>query len=259
MIIEVPLISPVSRKYYNYANEKDNRKHYRAEDVRICLEYICDEIIKDFVSETDKKNWNSYDLHGKLKASKNFLDKKVVDELIKAKIVGNKGVHSGEEGDYNEADIENAIDSISKFSLEIFLSYFKRNGFNAQKPTWIPTVFSTLPPIYRIEILEKYYQYDNSIFVIDKLSKAYLKGGMEEKGRGFLYDCYEKEEITEEDYAIFLHSMDLLKQNFDKLPIAKDLESAKENFNRLLPAIEEEDRDSFVCLVSMILNGNHPK
>jgi len=53
--------------------------------------------------------------------------------------------------------------------------------------------------------------------------------------------------------------MDLLKQNFDKLPIAKDLESAKENFNRLLPAIEEEDRDSFVCLVSMILNGKHPK
>lgn len=76
MIIEVPLISPVSRKYYNYANEKDNRKHYRAEDVRICLEYICDEIIKDFVSETGKKNWNSYDLHGKLKASKIFWIKK---------------------------------------------------------------------------------------------------------------------------------------------------------------------------------------
>lgn len=45
MNISMPLISPLSRKYFNYAQEKENRKHYRAEDIRICIEYICDEIV----------------------------------------------------------------------------------------------------------------------------------------------------------------------------------------------------------------------
>lgn len=259
MSIDIPLISPVSRKYYDYANEKSSLKHHRAEDVRICLEYICDEIIVEFVSETDRKNWEKYDLHSKLKASRSFLDKDIVDKLIDAKIVGNKGVHTGEEGNYSETDIEKSIDSIKEFSLNVFLSYFRINGFGIQRQAWIPTVFSTLPPIYRVHILEEYYKCDPSTFVIDKLSKAYLKSGLEDKAINFLHECYDKKEITDLEYADYLQAIDMLKQNLHVLPIAKDLESAKNNFNNLLPAIEEEKRDSFVCLVSMILNGYHPQ
>ncbi len=259
MSIDIPLISPVSRKYYDYANEKSSRKHHRAEDIRICLEYICDEIIVEFVSEEDKKKWGKYDLHKKLNASRVFLDKDIVDKLIAAKIIGNKGVHAGEEGNYSESDLEKSIESIKEFSLNVFLSFFKRNGFGNQGSSWFPTVFSTLPPIYRVNILEKYYNFDPSIFVIDKLSKAYLKSGLAEKGINFLYECLDKKEITQEECAYFLQGINLLRQNFDKLPIAKDLESAKNNFNNLLPSIEEEKRDSFVCLVSVILNGNYPQ
>lgn len=259
MSIDIPLISPVSRKYYDYANEKSSLKHHRAEDVRICLEYICDEIIVEFVSEADKKSWKKYDLHRKLEASRCFLDKDTVDKLIEAKIIGNKGVHTGEEGNYSETDIEKSIDSIKEFSLNVFLSYFKINGFGIQRQTWIPTVFSTLPPIYRVHILEEYYKYDPSTFVIDKLSKAYLKSGSEEKAINFLQECYDKKEITDLEHAAYLHAINLLKQSFNMLPIAKDLETAKNNFNNLLPAIEEDKRDGFVCLVSMILNGNHPQ
>lgn len=259
MSIDIPLISPVSRKYYDYANEKSSLKHHRAEDVRICLEYICDEIIVEFVSESDKKKWKEYHLHDKLKASRNFLDQDIVNKLMDAKSIGNKGVHTGEEGSYSETDIEKSIDSIKEFSLNVFLSYFKKNGFGIQRRTWIPTVFSTLPPIYRVHILEEYYKYDSSTFVIDKLSKAYLKSGSEEKAINFLQECYDKKEITDLEHVAYLQALDLLKQNFHVLPIAKDLESAKNNFNNLLPAIEEEKRDSFVCLVSMILNGYHPQ
>lgn len=258
MSIDIPLISPVSRKYYNYANEKSSRKHHRAEDIRICLEYICDEIIIEFVSEEDKKKWEKYDLHRKLMASKSFLNEDIVDKLIAAKIIGNKGVHTGEEGNYSERDIEKSIESITEFSLDVFLSFFKRNGFGNQGSSWIPTVFSTLPPIYRVNILEQYYKYNPSPFVIDKLSKAYLKSGLAEDGINFLYKCYDKKEISQEQCAYFLQDINLLRQNLDKLPIAQDLESAKKNFNNLLPAIEKEKRDSFVCLVSIILNGNYP-
>lgn len=255
MNIEMPLISPLSRKYFNYAQEKENRKHYRAEDIRICIEYICDEIVYEFVSETDKGKWKDYDLHDKLMASKQFMDKTVVNRLIKAKTVGNKGVHKGEEGKYTEANIEKAIETVREFSLEVFVAYFKHNGFGIATNSWMPTAFSTLPPIYRVVILKRYYVSDNSIIVIDKLSKAYTKAGLENEANEFLKECYDKNELDMEQYRVLLNDVELLKRNIDKLPIANDLETAKNNFNSLLEVISEEDRDSFICLISTILNG----
>ena len=35
--IVIPLVSPLSRKYYAYASEKSEHKHHRAEDVRIWM------------------------------------------------------------------------------------------------------------------------------------------------------------------------------------------------------------------------------
>ena len=113
----------------------------------------------------------------------------------------------------------------------------------------------TLPPIYRIQILEKYYKKDNSAFVIDKLSKAYLKNGNAEQAEKYLKDCYEKGELTNVQYWWLMNDVSLLKAQLHKLPISKDLENARNNFNSLLPYIGEEKSDGFVCLVSSILNG----
>lgn len=255
--IILPLVSPLSRKYYAYASEKNERKHHRAEDVRICLEYICDHIIYIFVSEEDRKKWKNYKLHEKIEASRRFLDDEIVDKLIAAKVIGNVGVHEGEEGNYSEQNITDSLITIREFSLRIFYSYFEKYGFDCTKNSWLPTVFSTLPPIYRVKILEKYYNNcDKSIFVIDKLSKAYLKSGKEQKARVFLKSSYEKNEIARETYEIFDKNISLLKENLGKLPIATDLEMSKNNFNSLLPVIDEDERDSFICLMSMILNGS---
>ena len=51
----------------------------------------------------------------------------------------------------------------------------------------------------------------------------------------------------------------MLKENLKRLPIATDLEMSKDNFNSLLPEIAEDERDSFICLMSMILNGSFEK
>lgn len=253
--IKEPLITPLSRKYYDYATNEQNLKHYRATDVRICLEKICDEIIIDMVSEQAKSEWKDYDLHSKLKASKHFLNKKVVSRLIAAKIVGNSGTHEGEEGEFEEEDIEEAIDAIRDFSIEIFVSYFEKNGFKPTAGTWIPTAFSTLPPIYRIEILERYYLKNNSWFVIDKLSKAYMKAGRMEKAEQFLLDCYKKHELTDEEYCWLVESIKLLESNKDLLPISKDLQAAQDKFNALVEEINVEEKNAFIYLLSSILNG----
>lgn len=253
----VPLISPLSGKYYNYALDEANRKHYRALDIRHCLELICDEIIVEFVSDADKKAWNNsdYDLHRKLKAAKPFLGKKTVDRLIQAKILGNTGVHKGEEGDYTEEDIEKATEAIRSFSLDVFLAYFKHYGFEPYQHPWVPTVFSTLPPIYRIQILEKYYLVNPSPFVIDKLSKAYLKNGEKEKAQDYLLNCCNKKQLTTDQYNYLKNDIALLFEHIHRFPIAKNLSDARENFNQLLSSIDEEKRNSFVCLISTILNG----
>lgn len=92
---------------------------------------------------------------------------------------------------------------IREFSLRIFYAYFEKYGFGYTKNSWMPTVFSTLPPMYRVGILEKYYNNcDKSVFVIDKLSKAYLKSGKEQKARTFLRSSYEANEITCEIYEV---------------------------------------------------------
>ena len=49
----------------------------------------------------------------------------------------------------------------------------------------------------------------------------------------------------------------LLKSCINVLPIAENLEVAKERFNNCLSIIEENERDSFICLMSMILIGKN--
>lgn len=52
-------------------------------------------------------------------------------------------------------DIELTLEDLSKICEWTILAYFKKNGF-VEHP-WIPTVFSVLPPIYRIRILEELF------------------------------------------------------------------------------------------------------
>jgi len=256
MEMDLPLISPLSRKYYLYAGETKERIHHRAVDIRMCLGYICDEIVIQFVSPETKNKWKKFNLHEKIEAAKEFMDNGVIDKVLEAKGIGNKGAHEGEEGAYTSQDIDGSLEVIKQFSLEIFYSYFVKNGFGSSgNRSWIPTVFSTLPPIYRVEILCKYYIYNQSPFVIDKLSKAYLKSGKKEEGIDFLENCFKKKQINELQFLILKDDLVLLEQSFNRLPIADNLEIAKNNFNRLLPSINEDQRDVFVCIVSIILNG----
>lgn len=102
-----------------------------------------------------------------------FMDSTLVEKLLQAKVIGNKGAHKVEEGEYTAHDIDDALAIIKQFSIEIFHVYFIKNGFgDLVNGSWVPTVFSTLPPIYRVKILSKYYLCNPSLFVIDKLAKA---------------------------------------------------------------------------------------
>lgn len=206
-----------------------------------------------------KRKWKDYKLHNKIEACKEFMNPIIVDDLLNAKGIGNMGVHDGEEGNYSSQDIDKSLEAITTFSLEIVFSYFLINGFgNYQHNSWIPTVFSTLPPIYRVMILSKYYNANPSYFVIDKLSKAYLKSNMKEDAYAFLIKCYNNEQLQEFELERLKEDLKLLEPYLNKFSIARNLDDAEKNFLKLLPSIKEDERDSFVILVSMILTGKLP-
>jgi len=253
MELEIPLIVPMAKKYFDKAND-NNDLYYRVLDVRLCLEKIADSMIFEFVTDKTQEEWHNYSLHQKLSSSKEFLDTKIVDDLIFAKRVGNSGIHKGEETEVSDTEIELSLLAVSNFSIEIFIAYFKKYGFhNKGDSTWVPTILSTLPPNYRILILEKYFYFDNSVLVIDKLAMAYLKNDMIEQCIKFIMNCYKDELISGYEYSELIEKMRLLKSNSHNFSIAKNLEMSKKNFENLMDIIPENQRGKFGILVSMIL------
>lgn len=231
-----------------------NETYYRSLDIRICLEKIANLMIYEFVESHIKEKWGRYDLHEKLLASKTFLNNKVVTDLIGAKKIGNKAVHEGLEANITENNIEISLEAVSNFSIEMFVSFFKVNGFHNNGPSkWAPTILSVLPPKYRIQILNKYLEYDKSYLVIRKLTMAYLKNGQDNECFQFIEKSYSDNLISREEAETLNYDMVSLKHSIKLLPISGNLEKAKDNFQDLVKFIPVNDINKFALLVSMIL------
>lgn len=253
---EIPLIVPIAASYFRKAMDSQNDLYYRSIDIRLCLERIADSMIYEFVPPHIKGKWNEYKLHRKLLAAKEFLDNNIVSDLIDAKKIGNMGAHEGTEANIVEGNIEFSLEAVSNFSLEIFVSYFKVYGFHNSGPSkWAPTILSVLPPKYRIEILNKYFEYDKSLLVVRKLAMAYLKNGQNNECFKFIESSYRDNLISKEEAEWLKGDMELLINNIRLLPISESLEMAKDNFEKLVSGIPEDEINQFALLVSMILGS----
>lgn len=259
-ILKVPLIVPMASKYFEKIDNKNRDSYYRAVDLRICLEKICDEFVYEFIKEIDKKNWDDLNLHKKLCICKKYLNKKCVQSLIDAKNIGNIGAHKGEEGKYTEEQFNKAQKSIFEFSLEILTFYLKKYGYtNLQNEgSWVPYIFSTLPPLYRVKVLKKYFEFSKEIIVIEKLAMAYTKCGMSDEMLDFLNNCLNENYVNLTQYISLLSKMKIIENNLDNFPIAKTIYQAKENFkvacNKIAPYCDLGN-EQFVLLMSLIFYG----
>ena len=74
----------------------------------------------------------------------------------------------------------------------------------------------------------------------------------------FLIKCYNNEQLQEFELERLKEDLKLLEPYLNKFSIARNLDDAEKNFLKLLPSIKEDERDSFVILVSMILTGKLP-
>lgn len=259
-IFQIPLIVPMARSYFKKIDNKENEIYYRALDLRLCLEKICDQYIYEFISVEDKKKWNTNTtLNDKLNITKKYINRKIVNNLIDAKNIGNRGAHDGNESEITEYQLEKSKKAIFNFSLEVFVFYFKKYGFTDPNGSWIPYIFSTLPPLYRIKVLEKYFKINKELIVIRKLALAYTKNNDYKKMKKFLDKCLSDKNINKEEFDDLIEDMDLINTNLYRFPIAKNMKEAKENFISACDKIakhEDISKQPFILLMSLIFYGS---
>ncbi len=154
-----PLIPKCTLQYFEDSSNISYPEYIRALGLRNCLEDIVNTI---FIYLTDKertnnKKWVKKNLSEKINLSKNyFLDNTIFNKLIHIKKVGDK-IHPAEKHNLTHEEITLALEDIAKVCEWVIIAYLKRNGFNQE--SWIPTMLSTLPPMYRIHILEELFNY----------------------------------------------------------------------------------------------------
>lgn len=111
-------------------------------------------IIKD--NGINVNQWKKKKLEEKIKDLENYFPQDISNRIHDIRKVGNKGAHQSGHKNLKEEELNKILIDLSKICEWTILSYFKNNGFE-QHP-WLPTIFSTLQPIYRIRILEDLFE-----------------------------------------------------------------------------------------------------
>jgi hypothetical protein len=146
-------LMPTKALEYFLDSASSNKLYLRATSIRSCLENIVDTIFVHILDEEQKKGWNKKHLNVRLNTLSDFFPDDINDKLHGIRKLGNKGAHPSGHKELVEDEIEMTLMDLSQICEWTITTYFVKNGFTEHP--WIPTVFSTLPPIYRIRTLEE--------------------------------------------------------------------------------------------------------
>ncbi|HFU75062.1 MAG TPA: DUF4145 domain-containing protein [Arcobacter sp.] len=287
----LPLLPKSALEYFKDA-EDSNKLYLKATSIRNCLENIVDTIFIHIVDHDDTINlnqWNNKKLFDKLTSLKNYFPEDIFQQIHNIRKIGNKGAHSKLHKELSEDSVNITLQDLSKLSEWTILAYFKKYGFKAN--TWLPTIFSTLQPIYRIRILESYfnslsinndefinhlekiqYNTDNFIFtnkeditesdieldeiilIIDKLSMAYLKNREYEKSLEFIETCFERKIINQRFKIEIIDKLGMLWNEIDNLPISNNILDTKKHFENIMKVIKKEEETLFITLFTAVIS-----
>lgn len=154
-----PLMPKEALEYYIDASA-GTRLYLRATSIRNCLENIVETIFVHIIDDKAESGWRKKNLFEKLELIKDFFPEEINKRLHDIRKLGNNGTHPSLHKYLVEDEVNFSLQDLSKICEWAILAYFKKKGF-VDHP-WIPTVFSILPPIYRVRILEELIE-DSSI------------------------------------------------------------------------------------------------
>ena len=171
----VPLVPESTMRYFKDSSQLSYPTYMRVVGIRNCLENIVNTIFIYLTNRKSKEKWiRNTTLSEKINLTKDYFPDEIFTKIDNLRILGNT-VHPDTEEHKNltHQDINLALEDISKICEWIIITYLKKNGF--QTNSWIPTMLSTLPPIYRVTILEELYKYytlnynPNSLTILEYL------------------------------------------------------------------------------------------
>lgn len=152
------LLLPATTLEY-YADIHPSRKLYiNATSIRYCIENLCDVFLVYFAKRSPSKSWKGKTVADKLNILENekIFPEDICKRLKAINKVGTRGAHTELHKEMTLADVEIAMNDLGKICEWTLLQYFIKYGFRSA--SWIATIFSTLPPIYRLNILKEFFQ-----------------------------------------------------------------------------------------------------
>lgn len=250
-----PLIPFELVEEYNDFVNMELREVLRSNCLRRYLEGAIDLLLKDKIikiSNISCEKWDDYNLNNKIQAIGKYYDKGIQEIFDSLRIIGNSGSHYGNE--VSKEDINKGIRIATKIIEIILVKYFKDYPIGSQPP--VLTLLSSLPPYSRILILEALWKNgQNDIWVIDKLSMAYLKNNEFEKSLSFLMNLYGQEIIDSNQYQDFVYKISSLYKSIDKFDIAKNIFDVKRIFTSLMEGNNFNDYKEFTDIFMVLISG----
>lgn len=207
-------LMPKSALVYFLDEKASTVPYHKVSSIRSCLENIVETIFVHIIEPDKKPDWRRSNLSGQLELLACFFPADINERIRAIRLLGNKGAHQDRHKQLSDDEISVSLSDLSRICEWTILSYFKKNGFTSHP--WIPTVFSTLPPVYRVRILEELIDFDS----VDNVEvRAYLDDVQDHQYRVFTGQISpEYNEPTEQENKLvaFLLTIDKLAMAYLK-------------------------------------------
>lgn len=258
---EIPLLIPAEiLEDYNEAADENQRSKNRATSLRRCLEgsielFYSKKMIPDYIS---KNEWDKLDLYRHITLIGEHIDRDIASKFHKIRKIGNDGAHF--DSNVNSSDVNNLIIVINEIVEDLLVKYFELYNFGSQKE--VLTLFSSLPPVCRIKILEKVKSneyYADHVVLVDKLAMAYLKNNEFEKSILFLQNSRDEKIIDEYEYNDLFGKMHILQDSFGNLAISKNIIDTSQTFEVLTKIGIGKGYEEFMHIFSVLVDGYNVK
>ena len=250
-----PLIPEELLKEYSSCINNNIPEVLRATSLRRYLEGAIDLIFKDIILEKSNitvDKWKNYNLNNKIQKIGKYYDKDIESELHKLRKIGNSGAHYGDE--VSEEELNKGISIVNKIVLMQLFKYFKKHPFGTEKP--VMTIFSSLPPIHRVFILESLSQiYPDNEDIIDKLYPHYLKSGNLQKSINYLLELRKCSIISEEKYLAYNSKIFDLYEKIDEFDISRNVLDVTRIFNLIVSNSYYQEYSEFINIFITLIRG----
>ncbi|MFJ4259635.1 DUF4145 domain-containing protein [Pseudomonas monteilii] len=140
---------------FNYYLDERNasRLYQKAVSIRNCLENLFRTVLVHLMDSDEDESARTKNLYKRIDHLKHFFPPNVIDALHGIRELGNDGAHEENNKNLTHERIRTGLRDLGLVCEWTILTYFKRHGLRSK--TWVATLFSTLPPVYRVRILKQ--------------------------------------------------------------------------------------------------------